>query len=93
MGAVIAGISTDPVKKNKKFADKMEFQYPLLSDLDGSVCRTFGAITGPGNQRANRISVLVSPEGKVSKVWGKVNPLTHAGSVLEAIEAEKAKGK
>ena len=42
LGAQRVGISTDAVAKQKEFADKHGFDYPLLSDVDGTVARIFG---------------------------------------------------
>ena len=41
-GVQRVGISRDAVDKQKKFADKHDFDYPLLSDNDGAVARIFG---------------------------------------------------
>jgi peroxiredoxin Q/BCP len=38
---------------------------------------------------ANRDTYLISPAGKVAKVWTGVNPSTHSGEVLADLEAEK----
>ncbi|MHB1518716.1 MAG: peroxiredoxin [Acidimicrobiales bacterium] len=43
VGARRVGISADPVEKQKRFTDKHTFDYPLLSDPDGSVATLFGA--------------------------------------------------
>ena len=40
------GISVDPVNKQKQFSDKHDFDYPLLSDKDGSVARAYGVTPG-----------------------------------------------
>jgi len=42
VGAQRVGISADDVAKQKKFSDKHEFDYPLLSDPDGAVATQFG---------------------------------------------------
>ena len=42
VGAQRVGISADVVEKQKKFSDKHEFDYPLLSDPDGAVATPFG---------------------------------------------------
>jgi peroxiredoxin Q/BCP len=42
VGAQRVGISADNVEKQKKFSDKHEFDYPLLSDPDGAVATQFG---------------------------------------------------
>lgn len=46
VGANRVGISTDPVQKQAKFADTQHFDYPLLSDSDGTVATQFGVKRG-----------------------------------------------
>ncbi|MFD1150117.1 peroxiredoxin [Saccharothrix hoggarensis] len=41
VGAQRVGISPDPVAKQRQFADKHSFDYPLLSDADGEVAASF----------------------------------------------------
>src|ERR1700759_321893 len=41
-GAPRVGISTDPVEKQAKSSDPQRFDYPLLSDADGTVAAAFG---------------------------------------------------
>src|SRR3984957_19080801 len=42
VGAQPIGISHDKVEKQKQFADKHEFGFPLLSDPDATVANLFG---------------------------------------------------
>ena len=42
VGAQRVGISRDPVAKQREFSDRHHFDYPLLSDPDGTVARRFG---------------------------------------------------
>lgn len=46
VGATRAGISTDAVSKQAEFADVKAFDYPLLSDADGSIASRFGVKRG-----------------------------------------------
>ncbi|MGZ6779543.1 MAG: peroxiredoxin [Mycobacterium sp.] len=46
VGASRVGISTDPVAKQARFADTQRFDYPLLSDADGTVAAQFGVKRG-----------------------------------------------
>src|ERR1700723_3609593 len=41
VGANRVGISTDAVQKQAKFADQQKFDYPLLSDTEGTVATQF----------------------------------------------------
>src|SRR5450432_4093592 len=55
VGGQRVGISADTVEKQAKFADKHEFDYPLLSDTDGTVAALFGVQRSLGplpNKRA-----------------------------------------
>ena len=46
VGASRVGVSTDPVAKQAKFSDTQRFDYPLLSDADGTVAAHFGVKRG-----------------------------------------------
>jgi peroxiredoxin Q/BCP len=46
VGASRVGISTDPVAKQAKFSDNHSFDFPVLSDADGTVASTFGVKRG-----------------------------------------------
>ena len=46
VGATRVGISADPVDKQARFADQQKFDYPLLSDTDGTVATQFGVKRG-----------------------------------------------
>lgn len=46
LGAVRVGISADPVDKQRQFAERHGFDYPLLSDPDRTVAARFGVTDG-----------------------------------------------
>src|ERR687885_2381459 len=41
-GAVVLGVSPDPVSEVKKFHDKQSLSFTLLADEDHAVCETYG---------------------------------------------------
>lgn len=45
-GVQRVGISRDSVARQKEFADRHSFDYPLLSDSDGAVADVFGVVRG-----------------------------------------------
>lgn len=81
-GVVILGVSFDPPADNAAFVAKETFPFRLLSDTDRSLAVATGAAASPAAAVASRISYLVGPDGKVRKVYGTVDPRTHAASVL-----------
>ncbi len=50
-GVVRVGISVDPVERQQQFATAHGFDYPLLSDADGTVAARFGVQGGALRRR------------------------------------------
>jgi peroxiredoxin Q/BCP len=76
------GVSFDTPEANKAFAEKYGFPYRLLCDVDRKVGVAYGAADDAAAKTARRISVLIDPQGKVHKVWPKVDTKAHPGEVL-----------
>ncbi len=87
-GVQRVGISRDSVARQKEFADKHTFDYPLLSDSAGTVAEIFGvartgflAKLGP----VKRWTFAIGTDRKVVKVvHSEVNMNTHADEALAA---------
>lgn len=89
-GAVVLGVSPDPVAKVKKFHDKFDLGFTLLADEDHSVCQKYGtwaekSMYGKKYWGALRATFVIGPDGKVAKVFPKVSPKTHDEQVLAAL--------
>jgi peroxiredoxin Q/BCP len=89
-GAVVLGVSPDPVRAVKKFADKQSLNFRLLADEDHAVCELYGvwaekAMYGRTYWGAQRSTFIIDPDGKVAKVFPKVSPKTHDEVVLAAL--------
>ena len=82
---MILGVSFDTPEANKAFAEKYGFPYRLLCDVDRKVGVAYGAAEDESAKSARRVSVLIDPEGKVSKVWPKVDTKAHPADVLASI--------
>lgn len=89
-GAVVLGISPDPVKDVAKFDDKFELGFTLLADEDHSVAERYGVWvqksmygrTFMGNERT---TFVIGPDGVVQQVLRNVKPAEHDGLVLGAL--------
>ena len=82
---MILGASFDTQGDNAAFAQKFGFPFPLLCDTDRSIGVAYGAADGPGAGNAKRISVLIGPDGKVRRVYPKVDVKAHPDQVLADI--------
>lgn len=92
--AKIFGVSADTVASHKKFATKYKLPFTLLADPEKGMIEAYGVwgkkkFMGREYLGISRSSYLINPEGKIEKVYEKVNPLTHADEVLTDLEAAR----
>jgi peroxiredoxin Q/BCP len=84
--AVILGVSVDTVDSHKQFCTKDGLTFHLLADPDHKVVDEYGSLGHFGTWTiANRNTFLIDPQGKIVKVWTKVDPNHHSEEVLTAI--------
>lgn len=89
-GAVVLGVSKDSVSSHQKFAKKYHLNFPILSDEDKKVIKAYKAwgeksFMGKAFEGTLRITYLIDPEGKISKIFKDVKPLIHAKEILASI--------
>jgi thioredoxin-dependent peroxiredoxin len=88
--AAVVGISRDTPAAQKRFKEKYDLPFPLLSDPDSKVHQAWGAwgeknMYGKKSMGAVRTTVLVGPDGKVTKIFPKVKVEGHVAEVLETL--------
>jgi len=81
----ILGASFDSIEDNRAFAEKNGFAFPLLSDSDRRVAIAYGACSDPRAASAERMSFLIDEEGRIARVYDRVDPRDHPASVLADI--------
>ena len=89
-GAVVLGVSPDPVKKVAKFDDKYGLGFPLLADEDHSVAEAYGvwvekSMYGRKYIGNERTTFVIAPDGAIKEVFRKVKPAEHDELVLGAL--------
>jgi peroxiredoxin Q/BCP len=89
-GAVVLGVSPDPVKAHDKFVEKYQLPFTLLADEDKSIVNAYGAwgekqFLGRKYMGTHRVTFLIGPDGRIRAVWPKVKPEEHAAEVLAAL--------
>jgi peroxiredoxin Q/BCP len=93
-GVVVLGISRDTPKAQKKFKEKYDLPYTLLTDVDEAVCNQFGVLKeknmyGKKVMGIERTTFVIGPDQTLVKIFPKVKPEGHAEEVLEALKAMK----
>jgi peroxiredoxin Q/BCP len=81
-GAVLIGISADTTDSHKDFAAHYKLPFLLVSDPDGKIGETYGV---PFSGHHQRQTFVISADGKVAKVYRKVDVTVHAAQVLDDI--------
>ncbi len=89
-GAVVLGVSVDPVKAHDKFVAKFKLPFPLLADEDKKIVNDYGVwgqkmFMGRKYDGIHRVTFLIGPDGKIKKIWPQVKPEEHAAEVLAAL--------
>ena len=91
LNAVVLGVSLDTVASHKEWCAKDTFNFKMLADPDHKVVDLYGVplMTHGDMKYAARDTFLISPDGKIVKVWEKVDPSVHSADVLAEIAANK----
>jgi thioredoxin-dependent peroxiredoxin len=89
-GAVVLGVSVDPVKAHDKFVAKFKLPFLLLADEDKKIVNDYGVwgqkmFMGRKYDGIHRVTFLIGPDGKIKKIWPQVKPEEHAAEVLAAL--------
>lgn len=92
LGISVFGVSKDTPASHQKFIAKYSLPFTLLSDPEMEMMDTYGAkemkqMYGKPVRGTRRMSYLISPQGKVVKVYEDVDPATHALELLSDIKA------
>ncbi len=83
------GVSTDSEKSHQKFISKYNLPYTLVADTDHAVVEKYGvwvekSMYGKKYMGIQRTTFLIDPDGRIAKIFDKVDVSAHADEVLAA---------
>ena len=89
-GAVVLGVSPDPVKAHDKFAAKFNLPFPLLADTEHRIAEAYGVwgekqFMGRKYLGVHRVTFLIGGDGRIRVIWPEVKPEAHAAEVLAVL--------
>ena len=91
MGLKVLGVSPDGLVSHKKFSERFDLSFSLLSDSTKEVIKAYGAwgpkmFMGKKYMGVVRSSFLIDPDGRIARVYYKVDPKEHALEVLKDLQ-------
>jgi peroxiredoxin Q/BCP len=92
---VILGVSPDSPAKHRKFKAKFELPFTLIADTDHAVAESYGvwvekSMMGHKFMGIARTTFVIDADGRVARVFEKVNPLGHADDVAGVVQSMTA---
>jgi thioredoxin-dependent peroxiredoxin len=93
--ADVWGVSKDNAASHRRFREKFDLPFTLLSDPDRTVIERYGAwgekkAMGRTYDGIIRSTFLIDPDGRIARVWPSVKADGHAAEVLKALAEERA---
>ncbi|WP_419686765.1 peroxiredoxin [Burkholderia theae] len=86
-GATVIGVSADNIDTLTKFSvSECRSKFPVAADPDAKIIREYDAKL-PAIDRANRVSYVISPEGKILYEYTSMSPDKHVENTLAAVKA------
>jgi peroxiredoxin Q/BCP len=90
LGAGRLGISADPIDRQRQFAEKNGFEFPLLSDPDRVVARQYG-VKRPGPLFNRRATFVIGADGRLlAQINSEIDMARHADEALAILGAQAA---
>ncbi len=87
LGAQVVGISVDDSSSHAEFAKKYHLPFPLLADNTAAIAASYGVLLNLGIMKvARRYTFLIDPQGRISKVYDKVETSRHSREIIEDLK-------
>jgi len=89
-GIVLLGCSIDSADNHRAFASKYSLPFPLLLDPGNKIAKAYGADNGiPILGLDRRVTYVIGEDGRILKVYPKVDPPGHAMEIVRDLGADK----
>jgi peroxiredoxin len=91
VGATVVGISNDDIETLKRFSvEACRDKFAVAADSGARIMKQYDAALLIKPDMADRISYVISPEGKVIYVYSSLSPDQHVENTLKAVENWRA---
>ncbi len=81
-GIQVYGVSLDSPESHRRFREKYNLNFPLLTDEGGRAAEALGVLR-ENREKANRVTFLLDPDGRIARIYPEVSPEAHADEILQ----------
>lgn len=93
LGATVIGVSRDDIETQKKFSvSECRGKFAVASDADQAIMKSYDAVLFFRSDYANRVSFVISPEGKIIYQYNSLNPAKHVSNTMAALKSWRQYG-
>ena len=90
-GVEVLGVSVDDESKHKKFSEKYQLPFRLVSDTEKKIVEAYGVwglkkFMGREYMGTSRVTYLINEDGVIEHVWPKVGVAQHAEELLNYLQ-------
>jgi len=94
LGATVVGISNDDIETLKKFSvEACRDKFAVAADNGARIMKQYDAALWVKPDMADRISYVISPDGKVLYVYSSLSPDLHVENTLKAVQSWRASAR
>jgi peroxiredoxin len=87
LGASVIGVSTDGIETLNKFSvSECQSKFPVASDANHAIMKAYDTVLLWKTSYANRVSYVISPEGRIVYRYADMNPDKHVENTLAAVK-------
>lgn len=91
LGATVVGVSTDALDTLHRFSvSECRSKFAVLSDADGRITRAYDAALAFKPDMADRVSYVISPDGRIAYQYRSLSPSKHVTNTMDAVKRWKA---
>ena len=95
-GAIVLGVSTDSLQSHEAFRTRHKLNFPLLSDQTADVAKMYGVwkeknLQGRRTWGVDRTTFWIGGDGRIRKIYKKVDTAKHAEDILADMQAANKK--
>ncbi len=85
LNAEVIGVSSDSLEMHKRFLERYNLNFPLVSDTDNKISKAYGVYNEERN-RARRVTFIIDKNGIIRHIIERVNVETHAQDVINILK-------